>query len=385
MKVLSIARVSLLRFLRDRSTIFFVFVLPLGIVLLIGAQFSGASTPILGVLESEGEMAGDLIARLETDETVQVKLFDDEDDMLLDVERGNLSAGVVIPADLDNAVASGGSAEIGFMTRSDGFGRQLEVVLAEAVAGASEQLMATRFAEAQGAELGAAAAAAAQAADQVADLDVTTTVAGESLFGGNIGQFDIGATGQLVLFMFLTGLSGSAVIIENRQLGMTSRMAGTPTSVRTIVLGEALGRFAIVLTQGLYIVLATALLFGVDWGDPLGAAAVLIAFSAVGAGAAMMFGAFFKNDQQAGSVAIVAAIGLAAVGGSMMPLELFSGVMKTASRFTPHAWANEAFAELLRHDATVTDISQQLGVLTAIAVGLLAVASWKMHRVITRT
>ena len=383
MKILSIARVNLVRFLRDRSTVFFVFVLPLGIVVLIGAQFSGSSSPVLGVLASDGAFADDLILRLESDGSVEVKLFDDEDDMLLSVERANLSAGVVIPEDLDEILANGGSAEVGFMSRPDGVGPQLQVVVAEAVAGASEQIMATRFAMSKGAEPEAAAAAAGEAAAAVGALTVGTSVAGEALFE-NVGQFDIGASSQLVLFMFLTGLTGSAVIIENRQLGMTTRMAGTPTSVLTIVLGEALGRYAIVLTQGLYIMGATTLLFGVNWGDPWGAAAVLFVFSAVGAGAAMLFGAFFKNDQQAGGVAIVAAIGLAALGGSMLPLELFNDTLRTVSRFTPHAWANEAFAELVRRDAGVADILPQLGVMAAFAVGLLAIASWRMHRVITR-
>jgi len=382
-KILSIARVNLVRFLRDRSTVFFVFVLPLGIVMLIGAQFSGSFLPILGVLATDGAFADDLILRLEDGGGVEVKLFDDEDDMLLSVERANLSAGVVIPADLDEVLANGGSAEVGFMSRPDGVGPQLQVVVAEAVAGASEQIIATRFAVSKGAEPEAAATAAGEAAAAVGTLTVGRSVAGEALFE-NVGQFDIGASSQLVLFMFLTGLTGSAVIIENRQLGMTTRMAGTPTSVLTIVLGEALGRFAIVLTQGLYIMGATTLLFGVNWGDPWGAAAVLIVFSAVGAGAAMLFGAFFKNDQQAGGVAIVAAIGLAALGGSMLPLELFSDTLKTVAKFTPHAWANEAFAELVRRDAVVGDILLQLGVMAAFAVALLAIASWRMHSVITR-
>ena len=39
MTVLSIARTALRRLFRDRSNIFFVFVLPIALVLLIGAQF----------------------------------------------------------------------------------------------------------------------------------------------------------------------------------------------------------------------------------------------------------------------------------------------------------------------------------------------------------
>lgn len=214
-------------------------------------------------------------------------------------------------------------------------------------------------------------------------IEVDRSVAGESLFEGVGGQFDIGASSQLVLFMFLTGLSGSAALIQNRQLGVTTRMVGTPTSVRTIIAGEALGRFVITLTQGLYIMLATLLLFRVGWGNPLASGAVLVVFAAVGAGAAMLFGTVFRNDQQAGGVSVVAGIGLAALGGSMLPLELFSPAMQTVARFTPHAWANEAFAEILRRGGGIGDILPQLGVLALFALVLLGIATWRMRKVAT--
>ncbi len=383
-KTFAIAQIALLRFLRDRSTVFFVFVLPIGIVMLIGAQFGGDFSPRLGVAGPDTPIAADIIARLESEPEITVVAFDSEDDLLLAVERGKVSAGVSIPTDLDELVATGSEASVGFISRPDGVGPQLQVIVSEAVAGATEQEMAVRFAVSKGADPSEAAAAAATIAPTVPDLSTDTVVAGESLFPASMGQFDIGASSQLVLFMFLTGLTGSAVLIQNRHLGVTTRMAGTPTSVRTIVTGEALGRFAIVFVQGIYIMAATTLLFGVGWGDPLGAAGILVLFSAVGAGAAMMFGAVFRNDQQAGGVAIVAGIGLAALGGSMLPIELFSDTLLKVARFTPHYWANDAFAEVLRHDASVSDILPQLGALAAFAFVLMAIASWRMRKVITR-
>ena len=67
-------------------------------------------------------------------------------------------------------------------------------------------------------------------APQVGEVEVTTRTTGESFFGGSLGQFDLGASSQLVLFMFLTGLTGSAALIQSRQLGVTTRMLGTPAT-----------------------------------------------------------------------------------------------------------------------------------------------------------
>ncbi len=384
MKAATIAGANLRRFLRDRSNVFFVFILPIGIVLLIGAQFGGDFSPRIGVVASADALGSSIRAALEQQPDIAVVSYDDEADLTRAVERGGLSAGVVVPAELDATIEAGGTGEVKFLSRPDGFGPQMQAVVAEAVALTAAEIDAARYVEARGVGRPAAAAAAQEAAAAVPDIEVGVTTAGESLFPTSLGQFDLGASSQLVLFMFLTGLAGSAAVIQTRKLGVTTRMMSTPTSVGTIVGGEALGRFAIVLVQGLYIMAATILLFRVDWGDPLGAATILIVFAVVGAGAALLFGTLFANDQQAGGVGVVAGLGLAALGGSMLPLELFSDSMQTVARFTPHAWANEAFAELVRRDGNVVDILPELGVLLAFGAVFLALAAWRMRAIITR-
>ncbi|MGI9598215.1 MAG: ABC transporter permease [Acidimicrobiales bacterium] len=389
MKVLAIAATNLRRFLRDRSNLFFVFVLPLGIVLLIGAQFGAGFEPRVGVVPADdpasvsGTVGESILRSLESNEEITVVDYGTEDDLLLAVERGSISAGVVIPSDIERSGVDGPPVEVGFIARSDGLGPQLRAVVAEAVAVASEPLDATRYVIEQGATEDEARAATSAAEGQVPKIDIEVRTAGESLFPANLGQFDIGASSQLVLFMFLTGLSGSAAVIQTRNLGVAGRMSGTPTSVGSIVAGEALGRFVIVLVQGLYIMAATTLAFRVDWGDPLGAAAVLVVFAMVGAGAALLFGTLFSNDQQAGSVGVVVGIGLAALGGSMLPLEFYGDGLRMVSRLTPHAWANDAFAELVRRDGTIADLLPQLGALACFAAVFLVLASWRMRRVLT--
>ncbi|MBA2336696.1 MAG: ABC transporter permease [Acidimicrobiia bacterium] len=386
MKVLAIVAAALRRFVRERSNVFFVFILPLGIILLIGVQFGGEFRPTVGVhlAPGAGPVGTEVVRILGATDEVQVRAYDTEAELVDAVELGGLAAGVTVPGDLEATLAAGGAGEVGFVARPDGTGPQLAVVVQEAVAAATDTIAAARAAV----ELGVDPAAALELADSVEDavpeIIVTTTTTGEELFAGVEGRFDTGAAGQLVLFTFLTGLAGSADLIQSRTLGVTRRIMGTPTSVGTIVTGEAMGRFAVVFAQALYILVATLLLFRVDWGDPVAAAAILVTFSAVGAGAAMLMGALFRNDAQAGSVGIMAGIGLAGIGGAMLPLELFSPTMQTVARFTPHAWALDAFAETVRRDGIVVDILPQLGVLAAFAVVLIAVASWRMRIVVTR-
>ncbi|MET0697848.1 MAG: ABC transporter permease, partial [Acidimicrobiia bacterium] len=77
-------------------------------------------------------------------------------------------------------------------------------------------------------------------------------------------------------------------------------------------------------------------------------------------------------------------LGLAALGGCMLPIELFSPAMTRVAHLTPHAWALDGFAELVRRDGTVADILPELGVLVVYATVLLLLASWRLRAVLTR-
>lgn len=68
----------------------------------------------------------------------------------------------------------------------------------------------------------------------------------------------------------------------------------------------------------------------------------------------------------------------------MVPVEVFPETLRTLAGLTPHAWAIDAFAELVRRDGTIVDILPQLGVLLAFAATFLALATWRLQRVLTR-
>lgn len=388
-KVLAIGRVNTLRFLRERSSLFFVFLLPLLIILLLGMAFGSGFDAKVGVhvAGSEGPLAASFIAALDDLDSLEVVRFSDPEGMLDAVQRGRVDGAVTVPAGYDEVLQSGGTAAIAFVARPDQTAQLLTETVREVITEQARPVVAARFVEAQGLgtfeDLLPTARAQSLASDRVT---VRPREAGKPLFEGieDLGQFDLGASQELVLFMFLTSLAASASLIQTRRLGVARRMLATPTSSATILGGEAAGRFGIALTQGLYIMIGTLLIFRVDWGDPLGAVAIVSVFALVGTGAAMLMGALFSNDQQAGGLGVLLGLGLAAFGGAMAPIEVFPDTLKTAAKVTPHAWAIDGFAELVRRDGTILDILPQLGVLAAFAAGFLALATWRLHRVLTR-
>jgi ABC-2 type transport system permease protein len=384
-KALVIAGTNLRRMFRERSTIFFVIVLPMLIILLLGAAFGGRFTPQVGtVATGSGQLGEELVATLDENEDVDVKRYETEGELLTAVERGNVQAGLIVPAGYDETLRGGGQEALSYLARPDQLGQQLRSTVDAAVAEQAGLLRAARFAERlRLASFEEGLAAAGRIAPALPAVTVKAETAGEALYPEDVGRFDLGASQELILFVFLTSLTGAIALIETRRLGLSRRMLATPTRTGTVVLGEGLGRFAIALAQGLIIIAATALVFSVDWGDPFAAAVLLVVFCLVGAGAGMLLGATLTNDQQAVAVSLLLGLGLAALGGSMVPLEIFPDTVRTVAHVTPHAWANDAFAELIRRDGGLGDIMLELGVLAAYAAVLLGLASWRLRRVIT--
>ncbi len=382
MKVLAIGWVNTRRMLRERSNLFFVFILPIAIVLLVGAQFGGEFRPLIGVVAADDPLAEAVVSALDDEEAIDVLTYPEETLLVRAVERGVVQGGVIVADGMWETAARGEPVRVEYLARPDQ--QQLREVVSSVVARVMAPVGAAQYAARHtGASFQEAFRTARASMPSEETIEVEVATLGEALFPPTLGRFDLGASQQLVLFVFLTALAGSSSLILTRQLGLSRRMLSTPTRVGTIVAGEAAGRFGVALTQGVYIMVATTLMFGVGWGDPLAAVALLVALSAVGAAAGMLMGATFENDQQAAGIGVMAALGLGALGGSMLPIELFSPTMRTVAHLTPHAWALDGFAELVRHGGTVVDVAGELGVLFGYAAVIGSVAAWRLRKAIT--
>ncbi len=387
-RILTLTQVELRRFLRDRSNIFFVFVLPLALVVFIGLQFGGTGGTQIGVVAGDGDAAAELVEELEAADGLRVVAVDDEDELRTLIGRANLAGGLVVPEDYEEAMRTGAPVEVGFVARPDPGSRSLINVVGAVLAQQSASVDAARAAAV---EVDAPLEDLIPTAEQVGSGMATVELAIEQVGGDEalqeidaLGQFDLGASSQLFLFVFLTSLAGSGALIQTRNLGVATRILSTPTRLRTMVAGLAGGRLAIALFQALYIILVTAFAFQVDWGDPVATGVLVLVFSLVSAAAGMVLGALFRNDSQASGAGVGLGLVLAALGGSMMMLDFFPEGMRRVAMFTPHGWANTAMAEIVRRDAGVVDIATELGVLAAMAVGLGGLATWLLRRALTR-
>lgn len=385
-KPVVIAGTNLRRTFRERSSFFFVFVFPMLLILVLGMAYGGSFEPRVGVVApGSGPLATQLTERLRAADGIDVRLIANGSEMSAQVERGELEAGLVIPRDYDVAVRSAGeTARLRYLARSGMQGQQVSAIVSGVVGQQAARLRAARFTMTEtGIGFGPAADTVAAVATRVPPITVTATTSGTAAFPQDLGRFDTGASSQLLLFVFVTSMTGAAALIETRRLGVSRRMFATPTAASTIVFGEALGRFGVAFVQGVFIMLGSSLVFGVSWGDPLAATVLMLSFALVASAAGLLLGAVMRTSQQAIAVGLLLGLGLGALGGSMMPLEFFTPTLRTVAHVTPHAWAADGFAALIRHGGDLLDVLPQIGVLLAAATALYALATWRLRRSIT--
>ena len=121
------------------------------------------------------------------------------------------------------------------------------------------------------------------------------------------------------------------------------------------------------MMQGLFIVVVSSLLFGVTWGN-----------LARGFGGGRPLRPRGHRRRHGGgrvrratptrpvSIGVVAGMILGALGGAMVPGELFPEPISTISMLTPHYWAIDGLRDLVFYGAGVTDILAQLAVLAGL-------------------
>ncbi len=383
MKALAIAATDLRRLLRWRANLFFLFVLPMLIILLLGAVFGGADQARIGVVDRDGSRLSEQFASaLRRQPSTEVHAYAAAAALQRAVARGDLDAGLVLGAGYGARLGRGEQASLSYLARPDSVAQQLRATVQSVAAEQGRTLAAAQALE-QGSSFPVALAKAQRAAARTPRVAVRVTAPDGGAYATTGGRFDAGASTQLLLFIFLTSLSGAAFMIETRRLGIARRILSTPTSAATLVVGQLLGRLAIALVQALIIVLGSLLFFGVNWGDPLATSAVILAFCLVGTGAAILVGSLCSSEQQAQPIAFLLGLGLAALGGSMAPLEVFPSTARAIAHVTPHAWANDAFSQVLKHGGDLVSILPQLAVLAGFAFVLIALAVSRLRHTLT--
>jgi ABC-2 type transport system permease protein len=122
--------------------------------------------------------------------------------------------------------------------------------------------------------------------------------------------------GQMVFFAFFTGGNSMMSILQEHEEGTLARLFTTPTDRMKILTGKFLAVFITVLLQGIVLMIAGRLAFGVQWGKIASVALALTAQVIAAAGLGVLLISFVKSTKQGGPV----------LGGGLTVLGMLGGL-----------------------------------------------------------
>ena len=130
MKMIAIAGADTRRLLRWRANVFFLFVLPMLIILLLGAAFGGGATSRLGIVQQDrGPLARQFVAALRARPSTSLVSYARASDLRHAVSAGTVDAGIVVPATYDARISSGATAAVPYLGRPNSVAQQLRATV----------------------------------------------------------------------------------------------------------------------------------------------------------------------------------------------------------------------------------------------------------------
>ncbi len=181
------------------------------------------------------------------------------------------------------------------------------------------------------------------------------------------------APGLALMFLMFTVSNGGRSILAERALGTLPRLFISPTNSAQVLIGKIFGVYITGVAQMLILILASSLIFGIQWGDPLGVL-LLILFAVFGAtGWGMLITALARTPGQVSNIGTAIMLTFGILGGSFFPISAMPDWFTWISKITPNAWGLDGFS-ILALGGSLFDLSAPIIGLLAMGIILFVVS-----------
>jgi ABC-type multidrug transport system permease subunit len=145
-------------------------------------------------------------------------------------------------------------------------------------------------------------------------------------------------------------------------------------------MGKIIPCFVVSLVQGLFLLAAGRLIFGMRWGPYPGLLVLVAASTSLAAvGLAVLVASIAKTESQVSIYGSLLVLVLGLASGCLLPRDQMPESVQRLSQIFPHAWALDAYQELLVPNPNLANVFQACGVLALFGLGFTALA-WLLMR-----
>jgi ABC-2 type transport system permease protein len=146
--------------------------------------------------------------------------------------------------------------------------------------------------------------------------------------------------GMMIFFVFFGGAGAAQSFLTEQEEGTLARLFTTPTPLRVILGGKFAAIFLTLAVQCIVLIVVSGLLFGIQWGNVLSLALLVVGLVVGAAGFGIFLLSLIKNNRQAGPVISGTLMVTGMVGGLMSTgFDSLPEAFETAGLFVPQGWA----------------------------------------------
>lgn len=344
--------------LRDRSALLIGIVVPLSLAFIFNSIFSGIggnSTAIdLGVVNADGgaasaQFVSQVLGAVGRSGLIAIHREPTVARARMLAGNGTLQAVIIIPAGFSARVQSQRPASMQVIGNiDDPISAEIARSIAESYAAELNRVrLSVATVVAAGGASGPASPGRVQAlAARAAAATAPVAVSDVSATSKQLDQKSFFAAGMAVFFLFFTVQFGVTSLLEERNNGTMARLVAAPISRASILAGKLLTSFLLGLISMFVLVVATSLLFGASWGNPLGVAVLVVAAILSAMGIMALIATLARNAEQAANWQSVVAVVLGLFGGTFFPVSLAPGILSRLTFIAPQAWFMRGLGDL---------------------------------------
>jgi len=397
--VLSLVRLRLLRILKDRTNLIWLFAVPLMFSGLMGSlmgDWSGSSEPPrFRIYDPDNcQVISQLIESLPETDRFQIVRSDTtiaEAAARHRVENGGETAILVAPAGMTDSLASGGTAQLALYYDSDRLSSQtVRTELERAVLTVNSRAAAISLVDPTSDLPESRRASGFDETGFSAELATPRVTLAVQVLGRQPDQeFPLTQSHQhlgpayTLMFVFMFLLLSAKDLVQERVSGTLARLRQSRATASDLAFGYLLSGLLIGLVQSTILLVTNSLLWGIDYGDaPLCLVLVVVLFASVSAAASLLMGTLCRTPAQADGLGTAISLMLAALGGLWWPLEVVTEFMQKLGTILPTGQAITIFHNMIGRGYGVAESLPLLGALALYLVVILALSIWRFRRMV---
>ena len=169
-------------------------------------------------------------------------------------------------------------------------------------------------------------------------------------------------------------------VLREKQEGTFRRLLVAPMGRMVMLAGKLMPYYLINIVQIAIMLGVSSLIFKMNLGhSPAGLVVVSLAAAATATGLGVLVAALGRTEAQIGGLTVLVLLTLSALGGCFVPRFTMPDWLRTVGLITPHAWALDAYQDLLVRGYGLLEVLPKVGTLVAFALVFFTIGVWRFR------